>query len=230
MTLTLDHRAKVLIVVVLMLALAGGGWLLGIQPALAAAFSAVEQESGVRLQNDAARAQLGRLAAADKNLPALRTQLGGLDASIPGTTDTAALITGINAIAAASGVTVDRIAVDISTPYSAPGEKPAAGTPAAGTPAAGTLAADKSVLPTTDPRITAANFVVVPVSVDVAGALDGALAFVGGVQSGPRLFLVNRVATVSDAAAGGHGTAVKTTVSGYVYVLLPQKGAPVPAA
>jgi Tfp pilus assembly protein PilO len=215
-TLTLDHRTKVLIAVVVMVALAAGGWLLGAQPALASAFDALEQRVAVEAQNEASRAELARLEAASKDLPALQDRLAELEASVPAGTDTSELVAGLDGAAASAGVRVDRIAVDAATPYTAPAGDPAA----TGGEATATDApeVDPAVVPFSDARITGSNFVVVPVSVDVSGSLDGVLAFVKSVQTGPRLILVNRMTSVADAEGGGAD--VTATVAGTVYVLL----------
>lgn len=231
MTLALDHRTKVVIALVVMLALAAGGWLVGVQPALGAALAAAAQEADVRVQNDAARTQLAQLEEADKKLPALQQQLEGLEQSIPATPSTSTLLADLNALAGSTGVNVDRFTVDSATPYTAPGTD-ATGAPAAdaaAAPAAGS-AADPALVPLVDPRITATNFVVVPVSVDVSGSFDGVLGFLSGVQSGHRLFLVNRISSVSDADNGGDANTVKATVAGFVYVLLDGKDASASAA
>jgi Tfp pilus assembly protein PilO len=219
-TLTLDHRTKVLIAAFVMLVIAAGGWFLGVQPALGSAFDAFSQETTVRTQNTAAEARLAQLVEDQKSLPALEDRLGELKASVPATTDTSALIADLNAIASGAGVTVDRITVDDGTPYTAPGSDKAAAD------AATAPKIDPSVVPLTDARITSDNFVVVPVTVDVTGTLDGALAFVDGVQSGSRLFLVNRLTSVADADNGGDSSTVKATIAGFVYVLLQPQEAP----
>lgn len=216
MTLKLDHRIKVLIAVVLMLVIAGGGWLLGIQPAVAAALDAGTQETAVRAQNDASRAKLAELEKTASTLPALKKQLSALDASVPSTPEGPALLDSIDAIADAAGVTVQRIAVDAAAPYTPPVPADVAVDPETGKAVAGAEPADPALVPATDPRITTDDFVVVPVSIDVTGSLEHALSFVRGVQTGPRLFLVNKFSSVTDEGS----SSVKATLSGYVYVLL----------
>ncbi|BDZ45114.1 type 4a pilus biogenesis protein PilO [Naasia aerilata] len=223
MTLALDHRTKVLIAVVLMLALAVGGWLIGVQPALGSALAAAAQEADVCVQNDAARAQLAQLEEANKNLPALKEQLTALQQSVPSTPSTAALLADLNGLAASSGVAIDRFTVDASAPYTAPGTDATGAAPA---DAAAAPAVDPKLVPLTDPRITETNLVVVPVSVDVSGGFDSVLGFLSGIQTSHRLFLVTRISSVSDADQGGDAGTVKATVAGFVYVLLDPEAAP----
>jgi Tfp pilus assembly protein PilO len=214
-TLTLDHRIKVLIAVLLMLVLAAGGWLLGVQPAVTAALDAATQETAVRTQNDAARATLAELEKAQSTLPALKKQLVVLDASVPATPGGSELLDSIDALADARGVTVQRIAIDAAVPYLPPTPADAAVDPETGEAVAGPPA-DPALVPTTDPRITSDGFVVVPVALDVTGTLTHVLQFVHGVQNGPRLFLVNKFSSVTDEGS----SSVKATMSGFVYVLL----------
>lgn len=222
MTLTLDHRIKVLLGVILMVALAAGGWFLGVQPPLTGAFDSLAQQADVRQQNDALRAKLSALEAAQADLPALQDQLAGLNASVPATDAQAALLASIDSLAGSAGVTVSRVAVETAQPYGTPG--------AAVEGSAEAAPVDPALVPYTDARITPENLVAVPVTVEVSGSLDSALSFLAGVQSGPRLFLVTKVSSVADSVNGGAGDAVTATITGYVYVLLAPGTTAAPAA
>jgi Tfp pilus assembly protein PilO len=218
-TISLGHQLKVLVTVVLMIAVVAGGWMLGVQPALASAFAADEARADVQSQNEAIRAELVALQAAEAELPALEADLTTLNASIPFTDDSSALIDGIHELARDADVVVDGITLEDPQPYA----PPQAAAPAAETTAdpAGETAGETSVdplQPATDPRITPANFVLVPVSVAVSGSFGDVLDFVRGVQTGPRLFLVNKLTSATDAE--GNGSKVTANVGGFVYVLL----------
>ena len=71
----------------------------------------------------------------------------------------------------------------------------------------------------TNPKITAANFIAIPVQLAIKGPYSNVLDFVRGLQTGPRLFLVTTITTKppADKAAAG---SVDATVGGLVYVLL----------
>jgi Tfp pilus assembly protein PilO len=220
-TISLGHQLKVLITVVLMIAVVAGGWMLGVQPALAASFAANDARTEVRSQNDAIRAELAALQAAEAELPTLEADLAKLNASIPLTDDSSALLDGIHDLADAAGVVVDGITLEDPQPYAPPVAAAPAAAPVegeAGTTPVTTAPAVDPLQPTSDPRITPANFVLVPVSVSVSGSLDDVLDFVHGVQAGPRLFLVNKLASAADAE--GDGSKVAATVGGFVYALL----------
>jgi Tfp pilus assembly protein PilO len=128
---------------------------------------------------------------------------------------------------------------------------PAAGAPAAGTEAAAadtgaaaasTPAAPAAPAPPATPvvpvsaeaqaRVTAGNFVAVPISLSVAGGYDNVLAFIEGLQKGTRLAMVTTFTTsaadpsAAPAAVGENGTPpagtdrVTATISAFVYVVL----------
>jgi Tfp pilus assembly protein PilO len=226
MTISMGHQLKVLITVVLMIAVLGGGWVLAIQPALASAFAAQSSRDDVRTQNDAVLAEIAMLKAAEAELPALKKDLGKLTASIPFTDDSSALLDSIHDLASDAGVVVDAVTLEDALPYAAPQPvEAAAAAPAADADSAPADEAANPLVPTTDDRITAANFVLVPVTVAVSGSFGDVLDFVEGVQNGPRLFLVNKLNSSADAE--GDGSTVKATVGGYVYVLL---GEAIPAS
>jgi Tfp pilus assembly protein PilO len=213
-TISLGHQLKVLITMVLMVAVVAGGWTLGVQPALASAFAAESARTDVRSQNDAIRAEVAALQVAQAELPALEADLATLNVSIPVTDDSSALIDGIHDLARAADVVVDGITLEGPQPYAPPQA-------AATTDAAGETAVETTVdplQPTTDSRITPANFVLVPVTVAVSGSFGDVLDFVRGVQTGPRLFLVNKLSSATDAE--GDGSKVSASVGGFVYALL----------
>src|SRR5690606_775091 len=106
--------------VVLMLAVAGLGWVLGIQPALDTTFAAEEQRDEVQSQNDALRAELVALEAARDDLPALERDLAELTASIPFTDDSSALIDSIHDLARVAGVEVAGVVVEDAQVYVPP--------------------------------------------------------------------------------------------------------------
>jgi Tfp pilus assembly protein PilO len=222
MTLTIGHQMKVAILVVAMIAVVAGGWLLGIQPSLDAAAAASVQRDAVHSQNDGIRAEIAALQTAEEELPQLEERLRGLNASIPHTDDSSALLDSLHDLAAKAGVTVDGVTFEEAQPYTAPVPPEAAPVEPAAEGAAEPAPAEAPahpLLPLSDPGITAENFVLVPLSVAVSGSFGDVLRFVDGVQSGPRLFLVNKITTSSEAATGG-GSSVTATVGGYVFVLL----------
>ncbi|OIQ81243.1 pilus assembly protein, PilO [mine drainage metagenome] len=196
-----------------MVAIVGGGWLLGIQPQLTMAANADRTRVGVEAQNSTNEALLVRLKRDYQGIDALRQQLDSLRVAIPADAQMSTFVKELNILASTHKVTVKSITVNDAKPFTL-----------AGTPSNGAQKAP------TNPKINPANFVVIPVQFSVTGTYAKVLDFVHDVQMGPRLFLV---ATLSSAASSNSpgvvalkkavvsspGT-VDATIGGFVYVLL----------
>jgi Tfp pilus assembly protein PilO len=228
------HRIISGLTVFLMVVLVAAGWFLVAQPQLAAADTANKSLAGVQSQTAATRATITRLMGEQKKLPSLTKDLAALRLSIPAGAESSAYINGLDALAAASGVTITELKLDDPVAYSSPA--PAAPAPAAAgatpsptptpaptptaTPKAAHAAAAAGWTPPSDARITGSNFIAIPVSVSTSGDWPTTLAFIKGLQSGQRLFLVTGLSTELDTSG-----ALKATVKGYIYVLLDPKSA-----
>jgi len=227
-------------------------WFLGIAPRLATIDDAHTQLRGVQQQNAVNQATLQKLITESKGLDGFDKSLSALRASVPDTAQISDFIREVNGAAQQEKVTVGAITVGQAAYYTVPkaasgaaagadsagssstssgsgstGASASAGTDKAGTD--GSTASDRTstataTAPTTDPKITAKNFVTIPISVTVTGSAAGALDFTSDMQHGTRLFLVNKLTTSpgkSDGAkAGQQPTSVQAVLSGYVYVLL----------
>jgi hypothetical protein len=82
--------------------------------------------------------------------------------------------------------------------------------------------------PVTSPKLTAANFSSLAVTLNIQGGYQQILSFVNGVQSGKRLFLVSGITTTAAAPASPTKTAgaapsgsENAAISGLVYVVTP---------
>jgi len=216
------NRLWNIVAVMLMVAIAAGGWFLGVDPQLAAARTADEQRETVEAQNEATRLAITRLIADEKDLPTLQAQLVELQRSVPLDAGVSEFIDDLNNLAVASGVTVSNLTVDPAQQYVAP-ESAAAAAPAddPAEPADDAAAADPLAPPAvTNPLVTSANFILIPISIDTTGSYVQVVDFVSGLQNGPRLFLVNTFASAStsEEVAGE----VTGSITGYIYVLLDQ--------
>ncbi|NRD26672.1 hypothetical protein [Frigoribacterium sp. VKM Ac-2836] len=207
------------------------GFLVGVQPQLAAAAAAGEQQSNVEQQNGGLRQSLTQLAKDDAELPALKSELGTLTTSVPSQAALSSFLTQLDELATASGTTVtgftssdavsyEPVVVDTTATDAAAA---AASDPAANDGATATATAP--VLPTapelvTDPEITASNFSSISITVSINGSYAQALDFVSKLQGGSRLFLVTAFASTG-SSEGGDTSAVpdQWTVGGLVYVL-----------
>jgi Tfp pilus assembly protein PilO len=191
-----------------------GGFFLGVQPQLAAASASDDQRVATEQRNDTARAELAKLREENKTLDAQKQALAGLQASVPSTASTSTFYRELDDIAASTGVTISSITTS----------DPAAYTNPSGDKATTTTEATAAPMPASDPAITGADFSLVPVTVGVNGSYEQARAFLKGVQTGPRLFLVTNI--TSSAGGTGDSTEDSTwTFGGSVYVLTEAKAA-----
>jgi hypothetical protein len=231
-----SHRIISGLTILMMVVLVGVGYLLVAQPQLAAASTANDSLTTVNGQIASSQATIAQLKIQEKKLPSLKAQVAKLRHSIPVDADISAYIDALNALAGSTGVSISGIKIDPAMAYIPPtppvgavAPAPAAGgsTPSP-TPGASTApvapATPTAWTPTTDPLISAANFVAIPVTITTDGEWPATQAFISGLQSGSRLFLVTGITTsIASAATGTAG--ITAVIAGYVYVLLDPKGA-----
>jgi hypothetical protein len=222
------HRLLSGVTILLMVVLVAAGWFLVAQPQLAAAATANGQLGSTQAQIASTQAAINQLKAQQKDLPKLQLKLAALRKSIPEGAESSAFIDGINALAASSNVTVTSVTMADAVPYTPP-VTAAAPTTETGTatpspaPSATETAAPAPVAPTgwsppSDPTITPANFVAIPVSITTTGDWTSTLGFLHGLQSGKRLFLISGFTTATDDAG-----IITATTDGYIYALLDPK-------
>jgi hypothetical protein len=75
-------------------------------------------------------------------------------------------------------------------------------------------------MPTTDASITGSNFIVIPVKVNTAGTWENTLAFIKGLQTGTRLFLVTGMNSSRNAT---DPNTLDSEIDGYIYVIVDPK-------
>lgn len=179
------------------------GWMIGIQPQLNKISTANNQRNVVVAQNAKDELLLANLKADYQNIDVMRSDLLHLRASVPTQAEISSFVTELNSIANNHEVTVKSITVNDAKPY---------------TPNTGG-GSSESTGAITDPRITASNFIVVPVQFSVAGNYSKILQFVRSVQTGQRLFLISNFGSTGSTKSEAQGK-VDSTVGGYMYVLL----------
>lgn len=235
--------------VVAMIAVVAGGVLLGVQPQLSAATAADAQRASIVADNASKQAVLEKLKSDYTQLPQLQAQLSDLKASVPSSAQMPEFIDAIGALAVSTHTTISSFTPSDAQPYTPPVTAPVAGAAASGSGSTGSTAtpspspsssatATPVPAPTapsapqappivTNPKITPANFVAIPITIGVKGSYSNALAFVDGLQHGRRLFLVTSFASGgSSGGAGGAGSSGGSsapsswTVGGFAYVLL----------
>jgi Tfp pilus assembly protein PilO len=221
--------------VVAMIAILVGGWFLGIQPQLDAAASAQAQRAGIQQLNAANEAALRALQADDAKKNELSDQFVQLSASVPALPQFPIFLDEVNEIATSNHVVVSNATTSSNLAYQpvAPATpQPAAGssgaspaptsspTPSPSATAAPSVTAAAPVA--TNPLITSKNFYAVPVSFTLTGDTSSILNVVEGVQKGKRLFLINGL-TTSVAPPGSTVPGVQAQVSGFIYVVRPDR-------
>lgn len=198
------------------LVLVGGGWFLGIAPQMSIATAANTARANVAGSNARNEILLVRLKNDFQNIDALKNRLFTLRQGVPDKADISSFVSELNTLASTRKVTLRSITVSDAKPY---------------TPSTQTLGtgAAKTKSPQVNPRITAANFIIIPVQLTVTGDYGRVLNFVNDVQMGQRLILVSSLtttgATDSKGAKGSPRTSggsqkVDSTIGGYIYVLL----------
>jgi len=204
------------------------GFLVGVQPQLAAASFAESQQQSVETQNETLRESLATLEADNAALPDLKSELATLDTSVPSQAALSSFLTELDQLAGASGTTVTGFTSSDATAYeptttdvAAPTATDAAASDAAGTDAAATApAAPTAPDLVTDPLVTATNFSSIPITVSIQGSYAQARDFLSKLQGGSRLFLVTTFASTGSSEAGdATGVPDQWTVGGLVYVL-----------
>jgi Tfp pilus assembly protein PilO len=227
------NRLMLLLAALTAVVVIAGGFFLGVRPQLDRAAAASVDAEGIESTNAVTRAELSRLREQAKTLAEQQTTLGSLRASVPASASTSAFISALNATADQAGVKVSSITVGDAQAYTPPVTLDPTTTEAGGTEsptpsatptvaAPGTTQVPEAPAPQTDSSITASNFSVIPVSVSVSGEFAEALAFVKGVQSGERLFLITSISSSMEAPGStdaAEADAPTWSFGGSVYVL-----------
>lgn len=200
----------ILIIVVII----AGGWIIGIQPQLSDIANANQKRESVQLQNATNQVLLIKLKKDYKSIDSLKQQLNLLRAAVPSSAEISTFVTELNNLAGSHQVTVKSISVSDAKPY-APSVSSSGTGPA---------------VSTTSPKITGANFVLIPVQMSVSGPYSKVLDFVHQVQIGSRLFFVSTLSSNGSTDTKGAVNAKRTsattpervdaTIGGLVYVLL----------
>ena len=219
-----NNRLWVIGSVTVMIVALLAGWFLGAQPFVNAATVADESRIAIDAQNASQRAILAQLAEENENLPELQAEYQGLAKSIPSSAGTSAFITGLDSLAASTGVQVTGITIGQPVAYSVPSSgvvvtpDPAATVDPEATPAPVVPAEPVGSIAVTDPLITPENFVGIAAGVNVTGSYEAMLSFVNGLQTGSRLYLVTGITSTRNADAGASG-AVTAEIRGMIYVI-----------
>jgi Tfp pilus assembly protein PilO len=199
------NRMNLLLAVLAAVVVVAGGFFLGIQPQLASASASETQRKSTESTNTATQAELTKLAEENKTLDQQKRDLAALRWSIPDSAAASTFYRELNATAGRTGVTITSITTGDPAAYAAP------------TDGGATAGAATGPVPATDPAVTASNFSIVPVTVGITGSFDQARAFMKGVQTGDRLFLLTNITSSAESSDGASTTT--WTIGGSIYVL-----------
>jgi len=230
----------------LTIAIAGGivivlalGWAIGVSPVLAQAASADAQRSSIATSNQASQASIVVLKAKFAGIGALSKKLGDLTDSIPTDANIPAFLRELDGLSNSNSVGLSGVVVSDATHYVPPA--PVVPTPASSvsTPSPSPTPSPSSTTPaTTGPVVPAGatgRLVLIPVKITVSGTYNDIMAFAGGLQSGPRLYLISTLTVTGSVDQPSQYTG---GLSGYVYALplptgvksLAESAAPSPSA
>lgn len=204
---------------IVILAIVGLGWMLGISPKLAEADAAAAVRENVESQNAVLEAANAVLREQFENLDELEAELEELQAELPDKPEVEAFIAYINEEALKAGVTITNIAMVEPSTYgttedgesAAPAEDASEAPPAEG----------ESEAPAPEGQAEAASSLStwlfsVGLGVTVQGFPEQVMAFSKGLQNSERLFLNSGVVFTSGAVGELGGT-----VTGSLFVLKP---------
>ncbi len=219
------------------------GWVVGIQPQVAAISTASDQRVSVEQTNAGHRALLTKLKEDFKGIDNLNQELASLSKSVPSGTNAPDYVDQLDALASANQVALKGLTIADAEAYTPVAlVAPVASAAEAGAPApspAPTATPSPTAAPgsppVTNPGITAANFASLSVQITVSGTYSNVLKFVNGLQTGPRLFLVTGLTTTAatessvpvdstteakPSAASGNDRLVDGSISGLIYSIV----------
>lgn len=216
--------------VLLIVAVLGLGFLLGVQPQLSAVATANTERAAVDATNAAAEVKLAALKEQFEGIDELKAELAPLVESVPTGANAPELVDQLDALGKSVGVTLTAITVADAQPYTpveaaAPAPvpeadattEPASADTAAVVPAPVPVSPAAGAPPLANPLVTPGNVAVLQVQVSVKGSYAQVLDYVNGLQSGKRLFLVT---TLNTTALSENDGIVDATVGGLVYAAL----------
>jgi len=187
------NRLVTIGLVVAMIGIAVLGWIAGVSPLLTQASAATEQAKTLQASNDVSEVRLAALKTQYENIGELKDNLTVLRKSVPSTIKMPVFLRQINGFTAQAGVGLTSVSVSEAITY----PDLVAQSPDSEAPAGGD------------------DLVVIPVKVTVGGQYANVMSFVGLIQEGPRLFMINSLAVSYDESNGIY-TGV---LDGWVYAL-----------
>jgi Tfp pilus assembly protein PilO len=203
----MNSKMWILIAAILSVAVLAMGWFLGVSPKLDEMNSANDQRASVEQQNKLHEARVAELKKQFENIDELKEKLAEFQLALPPGDELSTFLGQLHALEASSGVLLTKFAASDGQSYvAAPGA-------------------------TTNPLVTADNFVAITIDLTVTGTRGQVIDFLNDLQYGDRLFLVTKL-TVAQDQSGSSGSEEGTvggytgTITGFVYVLVDPSAPP----
>lgn len=203
------------------------GWFVGVSPMLAMAAKTESDRAMVLTQNDALGITLASLKERYTKLGGLRAELADLRGPLPGDADMPAFLGQLDRLAASSGAKVTSIAVSDGLPFipaipeqivaveQAPAEAPVGGVQPTVADVSTPAVIDVAAIAGAE-LVTPESFVSIPVGITASGSLEQVTAFMKGLQTGKRLFLVTKFSMMVEPASGLYSL----SIDGFAYTLV----------
>lgn len=196
------------------------GWFVGVSPVLSQAAAANDQRTSISASNQTSRESIVVLKQKYAGIDTLTQRLDGLTTSVPTDADIPLFLRELDSLSNQNSVGLTNVTVTDAAKYVAPaapvvasGNAGAGGATPTPTPSASAGATPNAPVV---PAGAAGRLVLIPVHIAVTGSYNNIMTFVGGLQSGPRLYLLSALAvtgTVSDLAN------YSGDLTGFVYAL-----------
>jgi Tfp pilus assembly protein PilO len=192
--------------VLLMVLILAGGYVLGVQPQLAAASTSDQDRLNQEAQNAVLATDLNALKTQFESIDDVRAELADIRLEIPQAADLDDLIDQLSVFASESGVTITDYVAGEATVFvpSVDG------------------AVEQAEEPVANADPSASQFVTLPIDITLEGNYDSLLSFLNSAQLGKRLFLAYGV-DVSNDEEDANKYVLK--VSGFAYVVTGADGA-----
>jgi Tfp pilus assembly protein PilO len=203
----MNSKMWILIAAILSVAVLAMGWFLGVSPKLDEMNSANDQRASVEQQNKLHEARVAELKKQFENIDELKEKLAEFQLALPPGDELSTFLGQLHALEASSGVLLTKFAASDGQSYvAAPGA-------------------------TTNPLVTADNFVAITIDLTVTGTRGQVIDFLNDLQYGDRLFLVTKLTVAQDqsGSSGSEEGAVggyTGTITGFVYVLVDPSAPP----
>lgn len=195
--MVVNNRIWIGLAVIVMIGIVALGWLLGVSPRLAEAAKNELDRQSVETLNDVRRAELARLKEENEQIGTHREELAALQRKLPPNNDLSTFLGELHQLELASGVVLTNFGSTDAVPF----------------------VLDNGVAPegdteTVEQGLASEEFIVIEISLTVAGNQQQVLDFIDALQKGDRRYLVTGLSITTEEGI------YTGTIVGYVYVLI----------